>query len=115
MVKEMGLGSQSGLSLIDTLYQKAKARVRGPLDLDDFCDILEGLAYIHTQAATLIAGYTKHSAASKTTTPTTRRRSRTGTSRVPTSCWMPGSPPKLEISASSSRFLLWHSSLSPWW
>jgi hypothetical protein len=43
MVKEMGLGSQAGLALIDTLYQKAKARARGPLDLEDFFDLLEAL------------------------------------------------------------------------
>ena len=44
MVKAMGLGSQLGLSLVDTLYQKAKAKYRRPVDLDIFWEILDSLA-----------------------------------------------------------------------
>ena len=38
-----GLGSQLGLSLIDSLYQKAKSKYRRPVDLDVFWEILDSL------------------------------------------------------------------------
>jgi hypothetical protein len=38
-----GLGSQLGLSLIDSLYQKAKSKYRRAVDLDVFWEILDSL------------------------------------------------------------------------
>ena len=44
MMKSMGLDSQAGLSLVEMLHQKMKARYKRPVDLEIFFEILERIA-----------------------------------------------------------------------